>query len=175
MPPRGSRQRISGSRGEFQHSTKARIRRTVAAWTAAGALLAWGGCGPVEPPALLPSYAAGQIRLEFPTQKTFRLSYDPASAAAGFGPVEGEVSRYQSFVALHPKTLGGRTEERITQDAFREASQMGKQTDLMLVAKLLEKVEMEASDGAKVLTVTDPAADDPEKHPLAGAAFRTSE
>lgn len=162
-----------GSREGIQHSTSWVRLKSVAAFVIAALMssaLLWGCLGPPKPK-LDRGYAWGRIRLEMKSGKTFRMDFEPGSRWAQFGPLEGETSLFGNMLALYPKTLSGMTEDRITQDAFKLASEQGVQVDLMAVRNLMRNVKMDIEGGGAVLRVTDPPAKDPDKHPLAGAVF----
>jgi hypothetical protein len=103
--------------------------------------------------------------------KKFRINFEPGTVWEQFGPLEGETSEFGSMLALYPKTLNGLSEERITQDAFKKASEQGVQVDLMVVNVLMRNVKLDIEKDGDLLRVTDPAPKDPDKHPLAGAIF----
>ena len=102
------------------------------------------------------------------------MSFEPGSRWAQFGPLEGEASLFGNMLALYPKTLGGMTEDQITQDAFKRASEQGVQVDLMAVRNLMRSVKIDIEKDGEVLRVSDPPPKDPDKHPLAGAVFTGS-
>jgi hypothetical protein len=137
----------------------------------AAALLLTPACSKPEKPKLNSTYVFGQIQLQFPDRKHFKIDFEPNTRWAQLGPLEGETTEFGTFFALLPKTLGGRTEEQITQDSYKLAQQQGIQTDLMAVYNLMRKIKMEIGEEGKTLTVTDPTPKDPDKHPLRGAVF----
>jgi hypothetical protein len=158
----------------LEHSTIASRIRMLAATLAILSAFWTLGCRSVGPTKLDSAYAAGAIRLEILPDKRFRLNFDPATPWSQFGPLEGEVTQYAAFVALLPKTLGGKTEEEITSQAFQDAQQLGKQTDLMAVRVLMTTVKLDVSGDSKRLTVTQPPPKDPDEHPLSGAVLAAS-
>jgi hypothetical protein len=156
-----------GSREGFQHST---ITLSLGILFALAVLGIATGCAPPKPK-LERGYAWAKIQLEIKPGKRFRINFDPSTPWAQFGPLEGETSEFGSMLALYPKTLNGMAEEQITQDAFRRASQQGVQVDLMAVGILMRNVKLDIEKDGEVLRVTDPAPNDKDKHPLAGAVF----
>lgn len=144
--------------------------RTVFFITCLLLILLFGCAGPPKPK-LERGYAWGRIQLEIKPGKKFRINFEPGTPWAQFGPLEGETSEFGSMLALYPKTLDGRSEERITQDAFKQASEQGIQVDLMAVRNLMRNVRLDIERNGDVLKVTDPKPNDPDKHPLAGAVF----
>ena len=129
------------------------------------------GCSKPPKPKLGAAYASGRIQLHFPDRGHFRIDFEPGTPWAQFGPLEGETTEFGSFFALLPKTLDGKTEEQINADALKAASTQGVQTDLMAAGNLMRTVKMEIEEDGRRLAVTDPPANDPDKHPLRGAIF----
>jgi hypothetical protein len=123
---------------------------------------------------LEPAYASASAQLQFPTSKSFRIDFKSGSGWDVFGPLEGETSRYQSQLFLHPKRLSGKTEDEISAQAMKDAQQLGKQTDLMAVRILMKTVKLEVGKEGKSLKVIEPVANDPDKHPLGGTDFVAS-
>jgi hypothetical protein len=70
--------------------------------------------------------------------KTFTLKI-------GTDLVEGETSQVKSFLALHPKTFNGSSEEEATQRAFKEAQEQGKMTDMEVLGSVFEPVRCTVS------------------------------
>jgi hypothetical protein len=135
------------------------------------AFLAIAGCAGPPKPKLERGYAWGRIQLEIKSGKRFKITFEPGTPWAQFGPLEGETSEFGAMLALYPKTLDGRSEEGITQDAFKQASEQGIQVDLMAVRNLMRTMKLDIEKDGDVLKVTDPKQNDPDKHPLAGAIF----
>ncbi len=123
---------------------------------------------------LEPGYDGGVAQLRFPDAKTFRIDFRAGSGWEGFGALEGETTRYGDTLWLLPKRLGGKTESEINAQAMRDAQQLGKQTDLMAVGRLMVKVELTVSKDAKSLKVVEPKENPREPHPLAGVNFGAS-
>lgn len=117
------------------------------------------------------AYVAGRTQLEMKAGMNFKLTFEPGTPWAAFGPLEGETTRQGSFLALLPKTLNGMSEDQITQQAFKLAQEQGQQVDLMAVRVLMKTIKLDIGADGKTLTVTDPPANDPDHHPLAGAKF----
>lgn len=138
---------------------------------ALAAIVIGAGCAGPPKPKLERGYAWARIQLEIKPGKRFRMNFDPTTTWAQFGPLEGETSEFGSMLALYPKTLNGMTEEQITQDAFKRASEQGVQVNLMAVGVLMRNVKLDIEKDGDVLKVTDPSPSDPDKHPLAGAVF----
>jgi len=156
-----------GSREGFQHST---ITLRLGILFALAVVAIAAGCAPPKPK-LERGYAWAKIQLEIKPGKRFRINFDPNTPWAQFGPLEGGTSEFGKMLALYPKTLNGMTEEQITQDAFKRASQQGVQTDLVAVGVLMRNVKLDIEKDGEVLKVTDPEPKDRDKHPLAGAVF----
>ena len=157
-----------GSREGYQHST---ITRRVGILFALAVVMITAGCAGPPKPKLERGYAWAKIQLEIKPGKRFRINFEPGTSWAQFGPLEGETSEFGSMLALYPRTLSGMTEEQITQDAFKRASEQGAQVDLMAVGVLMRSVKLDIEKDGEVLRVTDPKPKDPDKHPLAGAVF----
>jgi len=129
------------------------------------------GCRSAEPPRVAAGYVSGRTRLEFPSEGKFKLTFDAASPWAAFGVVEGETSQSGTLFVLHPKTLNGQTEEQIAQQAMKLAQEQGIRTDLEGVRILMKTVQTDIDTEKGTLRVSDPAASDSDKHPLAGATL----